>query len=53
MSGLVMLCGIYIAIEAIVSLWWSYNDKGLFPQCVRVSRIIVGVFICWASNLIK
>lgn len=52
MKYLVMLCGIYIALEAIVSLRWTHNDKGLFPQCVRVSRIIIGVFIVWVT-LIK
>ena len=33
--------------EAIVSLFWTANDKWFWSQMVRVSRIIVGVFFVW------
>ena len=47
MKGLVMLCGLYILAEAIVSLFWTANDKWFWSQMVRVSRFIVGVFFVW------
>ena len=47
-----MLGGLYIAIEAIVSLFWTANDKWFWSQMVRVSRIVVGVFIVWVSFVI-
>ena len=47
-----MFCGLYIAVEAVVSLFWADNDKWIGSQLVRVSRIIVGVFIVWVSYLI-
>jgi hypothetical protein len=45
MNGLVILCGLYISVEAIVSLNWTHNDKWFISQLVRVSRIIIGAFI--------
>ena len=48
-----MLCGLYISTEAIASLFWSNNDKWIGSQLVRVSRIIVGVFIVWVSYRIS
>lgn len=53
MKWLVILCGIYLIIEAIISLLWANNDKWIGSQLVRVSRIIVGVFVicvaCWIN----
>jgi hypothetical protein len=49
MKGLVILCGAYIVIEAIVSLFWAKNDKWFWSQMVRVSRIIVGIFFVWVG----
>ena len=53
MKGLVMLCGLYILAEALVSLFWMNNDKWIGAQLVRVSRIIIGVFVVWVSYRIS
>lgn len=48
-----ILCGMYIIVEAILSLLWTKNDKWFWSQMVRVSRIIAGVFIIWASYYVS
>jgi len=53
MRGLLILCGLYISIEALISLFWANNDKWLWSQMVRVSRIIVGGFVIWAAFAIN
>jgi hypothetical protein len=52
MKYLVMLCGVYLVVETIISLWWKNNDKEWWCQLIRVSGIIVGIFIIWAGYLI-
>jgi len=49
MRGLLMLGGTYLIVEAVISLSWANNDKWLWSQMVRVSRIIVGGFVIWAA----
>jgi len=49
----IILCGIYLVVEAIISLFWTANDKWFWSQMVRVSRIIVGAFIIWASYSVR
>ena len=48
-----MFCGLYIAVEAVVSLFWADNDKWMGSQAVTVSRIIIGVFMVWVSYQIS
>ena len=40
-----MFCGLYIAVEAVVSLFWADNDKWMGSQAVTVSRIIIGALL--------
>jgi hypothetical protein len=49
MNKLIALCGAYLILEAIISLYWTRNDKWIGSQLIRVTRIIVGIFILWVA----
>jgi hypothetical protein len=49
MRWLVFSAGLYITIEALISIFWQDNDKWIGSQLVRGSRIVVGLFIIWIS----
>jgi hypothetical protein len=47
-----LLAGMYLILEAVISLFWKFNDKWFWAQVVRGSRIIIGVFVVWLSFVI-
>ena len=53
MRWLVFLSGLYIVIEAILSLFWSKNDKWIGSQLVRGTRVVVGLFLMVTSYFIN
>ena len=40
-----ILLGVFIVLEASVSLYWPHNDKSAFAQAIRCVRIIIGILI--------
>ncbi len=50
--GLIVL-GTYIILETILSLMWPNNDKSIFAQGARVTRIFAGMIIIALAALIS
>lgn len=50
-SILLLAAGVYILLEAIISLLWKYNDKSPLAIGARIARIPIGGVIIWLSQL--